>query len=272
MTLSRSRAAEFGRETVAILKAGVYTARNGMVVAVGEQVRRAVAGTVSYPHDEPVPRFDAASHNTRIEVTNESTLAVACRLVEAGQRPVALNFASAKHPGGGFLGGARAQEESLARASALYACINGNPMYARHQAAGDAMYTSSMIYSPEVPVFRNDEGELLEQPYLCAFITAPAVNAGAVLKNHRGRRDDIHREMERRVRKVLAIAAHHQHAALVLGAWGCGVFQNDSEAIAGLFRAALATEFHGVFRHVVFAILDWSSDHHFIGPFEQAFA
>ena len=57
--------------------------------------------------------------------------------------------ASAKHPGGGFLGGARAQEESLARSSGLYACINGNPMYDHHKAHGDAMYTDYAIYSPD---------------------------------------------------------------------------------------------------------------------------
>ena len=37
---------------------------------------------------------------------------------------VCLNFASTKNPGGGFLRGSQAQEESLARASGLYACIS----------------------------------------------------------------------------------------------------------------------------------------------------
>lgn len=268
----RSKAAALGQETVRILEAGEYQAPTGETVRIAELVGRAVEGTVSYPHDEAVPRFAMPGHVTRIDVTNESTLEAARRLVSEGQRPAALNFASAKNPGGGFLGGARAQEESLARSSALYACINGNPMYARHRASGDCMYTGSMIYSPDVPVIRTDDGDLLQQPYLCAMITAPAVNAGAVLKDDRTRRPEIRREMERRVRKVLAIAAHHEHEAIVLGAWGCGVFRNDGEEIANLFRAALGTEFYGVFRHVIFAILDSSEDRHFIGPFERAFA
>ncbi len=37
-----------------------------------------------------------------------------------------------------------------------------------------------MIYSPCVPVFRDDAGNLLETPYLASFISSPAPNAGAI--------------------------------------------------------------------------------------------
>jgi hypothetical protein len=50
------------------------------------------------------------------------------------------------------------------------------------------------------------------------------------------------------------------------------VFGNDGEEIAGLFRQALGRRFHGAFARVVFAVLDWSEDRRFIGPFERAFA
>jgi uncharacterized protein (TIGR02452 family) len=33
-----------------------------------------------------------------------------------------------------------------------------------------------MIYSPGVPVFRDDTGALLEEPYDVAFLTSPAPN------------------------------------------------------------------------------------------------
>jgi len=48
------------------------------------------------------------------------------------------------------------------------------------------MYTTWVIYSPDVPVFRLDEGPLLDEPYLCSFLTSPAVNVGAL--QHRDRR------------------------------------------------------------------------------------
>lgn len=75
----------------------------------------------------------------------------------------ALNFASATHPGGGFLSGARAQEESIARSSGLFACLEGREMYSWHRSRLDAMYSDWIIYSPDVPVFRTDDGELLEE-------------------------------------------------------------------------------------------------------------
>jgi uncharacterized protein (TIGR02452 family) len=233
-------------------------------------VARSVEGTCSYPPDASLPRTPLGDKQMRIEVINESTLAAAWSLVREGHRPVALNFASAKHPGGGFLGGARAQEESLARSSGLYACLNGNPMYTFHHARSDALYTDYAIYSPDVPVFRDDEGGLLDQPYLCSFITSPAPNAKVVLERDRRRRAEIRDAMDRRIRKVLAIAAARGHEALVLGAWGCGVFGNDSQEVAELFQRALGYHFQGVFTRVVFAVLDWSEERRFIGPFQKA--
>jgi uncharacterized protein (TIGR02452 family) len=260
-----------GRQAVRILDAGCYTSATGQVVEIGDLVRRAVVGTCSYPPGSSLPEVQGGEDQTRIEVVNETTLAVAKRLIEAGHRPAALNFASARHPGGGFLGGARAQEESLARSSGLYACLAGNPMYDLHSGLRDALYTDYVIYSPEVPVFRGDDGTLLPAPYLVAFITSPAVNAKVVLERDRSRRKEIRLAMAARIHKVLAIAAAHNHDALVLGAWGCGVFGNDCQEIAELFHQALTVPFRGVFTRVIFAVVDWSGEQRFIGPFLRTF-
>lgn len=97
---------------------------------------------------------------------------------------LALNFASARHPGGGFLGGSQAQEESLARASGLSPCLNQfQEMYDTNQRFSSCLYTDHMIYAPDVPVFRDDDDRLLEEPFLVSILTAPAVNAGAVRRN-----------------------------------------------------------------------------------------
>jgi uncharacterized protein (TIGR02452 family) len=265
---SRSKAAAIGRHTVEVVAAGRYTNRRGQTVELARLVEAARAGTVAYPPGESLPWFTPRGRATAFETVNDTTLEAARRLVAEGYRPVALNFASARHPGGGFLGGARAQEESLCRASALSACINGNDMYSHHAHTGGGFYTNYAIYSPAVPVFKDDEGEPLDEPYLCAFVTAPAVNVGAI-RDHE--RKLVRDEMRERVEKVLAVMAGHGHDAAVLGAWGCGVFKNDPEEIAELFAKALRGKFAGAFARVVFAVLDSSDERRFIGPFEARF-
>jgi uncharacterized protein (TIGR02452 family) len=267
---SRKKAAEIARDTIEILAAGRYANGRGEKVAVRRLVEAAMNGTVGYPPGAALPNVVPSGRPTAFEVVNDTTLEAARRLVAAGFSPVALNFASAKHPGGGFLSGARAQEESLCRASALYECINGHAMYRHHASQGGGFYTNYAIYSPAVPVFKDDDGNRLDAPYLCAFVTAPAVNAGVFAKEHKpGRRDVVGDEMAERVEKVLAVMAGHGHDAAVLGAWGCGVFKNDPEVIAELFARALRGRFAGVFAKVVFAVLDSSGEA--IRPFEERF-
>jgi len=220
MLIDRKRAAELGRETAQILARGYYHTESGTVVNIAELTRDAAQNTRSYPPDDPLPAIQPGSRKTSVEVVNETTLTAARRLTEAGLRTAALNFASAKNPGGGFLGGARAQEESLARSSGLVACLNGQPMYEFHRNQRDPMYSNYVIYSPDVPIFRTDDGILLEQPYLSAFITSPAVNAKVVLERDTSRKSEIRDAMRQRIAKVLAVAAFHNHNALVLGGMG----------------------------------------------------
>ncbi|MFN3200147.1 MAG: TIGR02452 family protein [Bradymonadia bacterium] len=263
---NRKGRATLARETLEIIREGHYQNAEGHKVTLDEAMQSAIEHTEEWPPDRnpPVPelRFD-----TVVTVENCTTLEAARRMAEGAESdPVALNFASAKNPGGGFLNGSLAQEESLAMCSGLYACLNGRPMYAHHRHLKNPMYTDYAIYSPSVPVFRTDDGTLLDAPYRCAFITAPAVNAGSV-RNRRGAGPvEIEAAMRRRVAKVLGIAAHHGHRDIVLGAWGCGVFRNDPKLIADLFAEALRGDFAGVFERVCFAVLDRDG-----GPIINAF-
>lgn len=272
MPIDRTRAAELGRETLQIVRDGAYQTPSGRVVDLRSVIAHACANTQTYPPDWKAPDIAPGQRATQVTVTSETTLQAASRLVAAGLRPLALNFASARHPGGGFLSGARAQEESLVRSSALYACLEGNPMYAWHEAHRDPFYTDYAIYSPDVPVFRLDSGALLDEPYRSAFITCPAVNARVALERDRTCRPAIRDAMAQRIGRVLAIAIAQNHAHIILGAWGCGAFGNDSREIAMLFRAALAGPYRGVFASVVFAIAGSSPGHASINPFEQAFS
>jgi len=200
------------------------------------------------------PRVGAAP--TTFEVTGESTIEAVIRLdARGGGHLGCLNFASAKNPGGGFLGGAQAQEESLARSSALYPCLLQQPShYARNRAHHSAYYLDLAIFSPRVPVFRDDAGRWLDRPVLASVVTCAAPNARALRQRGRFDATRIAGVLHRRAALVLAVAAHHGVERLVLGAWGAGVFGNDPAMVAGAFGAALEAAFAGVFADVVFAI------------------
>jgi uncharacterized protein (TIGR02452 family) len=206
---------------------------------------------------------------TQYEVTHETSLSAILRLQDE-ENVMCLNFASAKNPGGGFLNGALAQEESLAIASSLYASQMDNfEFYETHRNMKSCVYTDSMIYSPNVPFFRNDKGELLENSVLCSVITAAAVNYGVVKRREASKAKRIATIMRLRIEKMLALALLHKNDTLILGAWGCGVFQNDPVLIAQLFKEALETTFKHQFKKVVFAI--YSRNEKFITAFQEQF-
>ena len=116
-------------------------------------------------------------------------------------------------------------------------------MYHHHRARKDPMYTTWVIYSPDVPVFRLDEGQLLDEPYFCSFLTSPACAMSGPLYDPDRRGDEIRRAMEARVERVLGVAALHGHEVLVLGAWGCGRVQerpgDDRRALSSRARGAI---------------------------------
>lgn len=271
LDISREWAVSLGEEALSILRKGYYDVSDGSRVVIREKIHESVAGTVSYPPEQALPLQASGDHKTIIEIHNCTTLTAVQTLMFRGTHPVALNFASATEPGGGFLRGARAQEEYLARSSSLFACLENNPMYAFHRSQLDPFYSDYVIYSPDVVVFRDDDGALLENPYSCAILTSPAVQANAVRKYKPKEEDRIGEVMWSRILKVLAAAVRHQHTSIVLGAWGCGAFGNDGYEIARLFKKALDENFAGVFEEVVFAITDWSDDERFIGPFWKTF-
>ena len=157
-----------------------------------------------------------------------------------------MNFASAKNPGGGFLNGSQAQEESLARSSAMHASLlRAWEFYERHRVLPSLLYSDAMTLSPNCPIIRDDDGALLEEPRLATFITSPAPNAGAIANNRPQELPLIPDVLRRRSEFVLALAASQGYKCLVLGAWGCGVFRNDPRVVAAAFAEHLRRRLGG---------------------------
>lgn len=113
-----------------------------------------------------------------------------------------------------------------------------------------------MIYSPQCVVFRHDDGQLLDTPYTVDFITSAAPNRGSMARNEPKSLGNINAVLAQRIAHFLEVAAEQGCDALVLGAWGCGVFGNDPEYIAALFAAYLGDNgrYAHAFQHISFSI------------------
>lgn len=252
---------EIAEDTLYIIETGNYQNNLGETVSIEKETETAIANSKIFrPNDFPNEiYFRNIESETKIELTDESTLEAAKRICMENEKanPFVLNFASAKNPGGGFLSGSQAQEESLARSSSLYPCLTKHEeMYKYNRGRRTMLYSDYMIYSQRVPVFRNDDGSLIQQPYLATIMTSPAVNAGVFRQRESENLDKIDKVNKERARKFLLIANFYKHQTLILGAWGCGVFQNEPSSIAKMFNELLENEFKNSFERVIFAIYD----------------
>ena len=274
--MNRLKRIAIAQDTLYILENKHYRNTKGKKVHFSDQQLFAENNTRLYSNettDDLVKEALAtpSKHNTTFTVNNLSTLDAGLSLLQEGFKDImCLNFASAKNAGGGFLTGAQAQEESLARTSGLYNCLNKTPeYYETNRKMKSCFYTDYMIYSPNVPFFKDNNGVKLDAIKKLSIITAPAVNTGVVKKQEPHRVYEIENVMRQRINKVLAISKIHGHETLVLGAWGCGVFQNDPNDIARYFKDALLGDFKGHFKKIVFAI--YSKNERFILPFRSEF-
>ena len=264
---NRNLRKKIAEETVKIIEKGYYNCPNK--VDISELVNNCVTNAILYKPDVQHVLPESPGLPGIIEVTGESTFAAAIRLVTQLniENTACLNFASAKHPGGGFLKGSSAQEESLARQSALYYSIKQmDEMYDYNTGNRTLLYSDYMIYSPKVPIFRDDHDKLLAEPVCVSIITAPAVN----LSRWNESLDEPHRVMTNRIRKIIQVAILNNNRSIVLGAYGCGVFKNDPYNVAQYFKTILIDEnLRSYFDRIIFAVIGSASKNY--DAFEQVF-
>lgn len=263
------------QETLKIIEEGFYFDENKNEINIKHHIEEAINNT-EYLNSETL---DSLKNNivfennfeTSFSVTHEDSISAILRLHSENKNNImCLNFASAKNPGGGFLNGALAQEESLAVSSALYGCqMKAYDFYTTHRNMKSCLYTDGMIHSPKVPVFRDRNGNLISEKVTSSFITAAAVNKGVIKLKESHLLDNVTEIMDVRIEKMLSLCLHKKHETLILGAWGCGVFQNDPNIIANLFYKHLQGKFKNQFKDVVFAI--YSRNEKFIEAFKTVF-
>lgn len=221
---------------------------------------------------EEIPFSPSAEGDpARVVVSGKRTLEAAEPYVREGRKTCILNFASATNPGGGVTRGSSAQEECICRSSTLYPCLNTADLwyrfYSPHRKTGNPLYNDDCIYTPNVCVFRADAAipELLQEEawwnvnvITCAApnlrrVTSNAMNPCAGTKAAQISRKELEQLLIPRIRRIFQLAAKEGNQVLILGAFGCGAFQNPPEVVAGVFRKVME-EYRLAFDTVEYAV------------------
>lgn len=248
-------------QTLAIFENGSYVI-DGKTIDIFTIHQHTMASTILYTPDTlDQIKIDAPikSKKTIYQLKNLPVVTALSQLSKDGKSNIAiLNFASAKNPGGGFLNGAQAQEESLAMCSNLYLTqIKNNKYYEANRSCSSMLYTDYMIYSKDIVFIREDVHNLFNAPITASVLTAPAVNMGAYLASGNSDIEYAYKIMKNRMRKILMVLAEQKNTVLILGAFGCGVFRNDPYIVATFFSQLLKDEgFGAYFDEIVFAVFD----------------
>lgn len=167
---------------------------------------------------------------------------------QMGPSSAVLNMASFINPGGRVDEGGKGQEEDLCRRSTLYTSLVSLKSKYRIPMFGG-------IYSPDVQVFKSISYNVLRNPYKCSIISVsgilkPEIDQETGLMSKRDERN-----LKGKVRAILRISCIHSHTKLVLGALGCGCYQNPPYHVAKIFKEVLEEkEFFGKFKEICFAI------------------
>ena len=248
---------DIANDTLKIIKKHKKYKFNNTEIDISQDLSYSKINSILYKPNDDIEIRTNKGKFSNIEFTQSTTIdQIISKTILDGNIPNkhigCLNFASARHPGGGFFGGSRAQEESLCRSSGLYPCIEQfHEMYDYNKKL-NGLYSDYIIYSPHVPFFKNDNGKLTN---LCwsSVITSPAVNTTNVKHNI----SVIPLTMIVRIRKILTVAINNDVDVLILGAFGCGVFKNNPNDVAIYFKHWLIdNNYKQYFDNVIFAIPD----------------
>ena len=218
---------------------------------------------------EELPNLRKYEEDAKVIVSKKRTMEAASAY--KGMKTVVHNFASATTPGGGVTRGSSAQEEALCRVSTLYAALNTSlpwaMFYNPHRKEGNPIHNGDLIYTPNVVVFKTDtdKPEMMKEEdwYEVDVVTLAAPNLRPKPSNAFNTSDgnkkvkvsnaELLKIHKRRLRRLLDEAAKNNAEVAILGAFGCGAFQNNPEVVA---KAAMEVveEYRRAFKVIEFAV------------------
>lgn len=251
MNVSQMNREYWGDRGQRSIQAGIHTAT--MESNYKDQITYSFANSIVYDHNAPItlPKKDD-SNQIQMEVLDmTSTDAIFyAKGLNSSSKVAVLNFASYKNPGGKFIDGSIAQEESLCHSSFLYNVLSNfdKTFYEYNRKhLNRSLYTNRAIYTPDVIFFKDDRSTA------CDVITCAAPNIGAASKYCRVSRSENQDVLLSRCRFILDIAKSNMVDTLILGAFGCGVFRQNPYTVADTFVSLLSIYDYN-FKRVIFAV------------------
>lgn len=194
--------------------------------------------------------FEEDLESITTEIIVEDIDSVGAVMKYANPSAAVLNFSSYKNPGGMFINGSKAQEECLCHESFLYNVLSQfqTEFYDwNNKHKNRALYLNRALYSQGIWFFRNNSH------VECSVITCAAPNKSAAQKYQNVPDEENTKVLKSRIKFVLDVAKENGVNTLILGAYGCGVFKQDPNEVANIFKEFLETS-HKCFERVVFAI------------------
>ena len=143
-----------------------------------------------------------------------------------------LNFASYKKPGGGYLNGSIAQEESLCYESNLYEVLSNEkfePFYKwNNKNTNSNLYLNRAIYSKRIK---------FEGNFYCDVLSCAAPNIGFLNNFQKNQIQKVNYEaLKSRCQFIADILNKQNVKTFVTGAFGCGVFGQDPKEVAKVWK------------------------------------
>lgn len=208
-----------------------------MAESFADFIEAAAAKTTIYNGIVDIDRSVHPTWNDLPIISMQTMDSVSSIISQVTQNPntkiAVLNFASYRHPGGNFIGGSMAQEESLCQASYLYNVLTkfDKGFYAwNREHLNSALYLNRGLYTPNV-LFQFS-GEVVHAD----VITVPAPNKGVAIQYGGVTEEDNTKALKSRINFVINIAEDQGVDILILGAFGCGVFKQNPAEVAQLFK------------------------------------
>jgi uncharacterized protein (TIGR02452 family) len=228
--------------------------------------------------DQNFVRQHAGKREAVVSFSTWSTTQAALHFASKRKAISVLNFANGEKIGGGYARGARAQEEDLCRAfPGLYGSL-GKARDRRYYPFGPAAYArhptryADLLFTDDLECLRadNDEGWRMlgsRDRFKVSIVSAAAPN---LPKGEPA----IHEELLNLHAHILLAPKLLQPRTdlLILGAFGCGVFQNDPKVIAMYFSNFLKrqSDYLRLYEEIHFAIPPGTNFDGFAEVFQDA--